>query len=191
VTDRPEATTDSGDAGTGTSVVRGRVEELAHSPVFVDSTGRRRTWVTWTLGVVAGACVGYLALLGLSFAGGPVTPKQLLPLPGVPDRGVHGADVSGSEGGGASTASGTPGSGGSVPVPLPLGATGSAPASVTATTPATGTRTTSPPTSATSSTLPVPPVPTTIPTSPSGVPTTIPTPSTVLPPATPPVPVGG
>jgi hypothetical protein len=197
VTERSAATTESGDGGTGTSVIRERVEELAHSPVFVDSTGRRRTWVTWTLGLVAGACVGYLALLALSFVGGPITPKQLLPLPGVPNSHQR-ADVSNPDGGGT-TASGTTGSGGTVGnVPPPLGGTGgpsaSTPPTTARSTPTTARSTTptpSSPATATSTTLPVPPLPTTIPTPPPPVPSNLPPPSSVLPPATAPVPVGG
>ena len=38
--------------------VREQVEELVHSPVFVDPSGRRRTWVTCALAAAAVVCVG-------------------------------------------------------------------------------------------------------------------------------------
>ena len=65
--------------------LKNRVEQLAYSRVFVASSGRRRTWATWILGMVAGTCVGYLIMLGLSLVGGPITPQQLLPLTDIPN----------------------------------------------------------------------------------------------------------
>lgn len=54
------------------------------SPVFVDGTGRRRKgWRRLTLVLVAALC-GYATLLGIGFAGGPIPPAALLPIPGVP-----------------------------------------------------------------------------------------------------------
>ena len=78
----------------------GPLAHVTRSPVFVDASGRRRTWVTWALGLLAVACGCYAVLLGLSFLGGPLTPGDLLPLPdsggssrqpeeaGVPTRGL-------------------------------------------------------------------------------------------------------
>jgi hypothetical protein len=62
--------------------VRDRVDQVTRSPVFVDASGRRRRWVTWALAAAAAACTGYLVLLAFSFAGGPLTPHDLLPWPG-------------------------------------------------------------------------------------------------------------
>lgn len=68
-------------AGGVMPAVRERVDQFARSPVFVDSSGRRRTWVKWALSVAAMLCFGYLVLLGWSFVGGPIKPGDLLPLP--------------------------------------------------------------------------------------------------------------
>lgn len=62
-------------------------EPAPSSPVFVDGSGRRRkTWRRLTIGVVAALC-GYACLLGIGFAGGPIPPAALLPIPGVPGNG--------------------------------------------------------------------------------------------------------
>lgn len=59
-------------------------EEIVAAPVFVDSTGKRRRRLR-TVGFLAGGIgAAYAAMLGLSFAGGPVAPNALLPIPGVP-----------------------------------------------------------------------------------------------------------
>ena len=63
------------------AAVRDRVDHVIHSPVFVDGSGRRRAWVAWALGAPAALCLGYVLLLGFSFAGGPIKPGDLLPLP--------------------------------------------------------------------------------------------------------------
>ena len=63
--------------------MREAVQQLAHSPVFVDESGSRRAWVMWSLGVAGALCMGYVLLLGFSLAGGPVNPGDLLPLPGL------------------------------------------------------------------------------------------------------------
>lgn len=53
-------------------------------PVFVDGSGRRRkNWRRLTIAVVAALC-GYVCLLAVGFAGGPIPPAALLPIPGVP-----------------------------------------------------------------------------------------------------------
>src|ERR1700750_144849 len=57
--------------------VREQVEELVHSPVFVDPSGRRRTWVTCALAAAAVVCVGYVVLLAFSLMGGPLPPRRL------------------------------------------------------------------------------------------------------------------
>jgi len=62
--------------------VRERADQSVRFPVFVDSSGRRRRMVKRALGMVAVVCLGYLVLLGFSFVGGPVTPGDLLALPG-------------------------------------------------------------------------------------------------------------
>jgi hypothetical protein len=93
--------------------VRDRVDQVTQSPVFVDASGRRRRWVTWALAAAAAACTGYLVLLAFSFAGGPLTPHDLLPWPGDdrssrPERFEPGEDgdpaVTPSSGAGATTA---------------------------------------------------------------------------------------
>ena len=62
-------------------------EPASSSPVFVDSSGRRRkTWRRLTIAVVAALC-GYTGLLAVGFAGGPIPPAALLPIPGVPGNG--------------------------------------------------------------------------------------------------------
>jgi hypothetical protein len=66
------------------SAVRERVDQVTHSPVFVDASGRRRRWVSWALAATAALCAGYLILLVFSFTGGPLTPRDLLPLPDPP-----------------------------------------------------------------------------------------------------------
>ncbi|SHN26353.1 hypothetical protein [Cryptosporangium aurantiacum] len=59
-------------------------EDIVVAPVFVDSTGKRKRRFR-TLGFVAGGLgVAYAAMLGLSFAGGPIAPNALLPVPGMP-----------------------------------------------------------------------------------------------------------
>ena len=63
--------------------VREAVERITQSPVFVDESGQRRRWVMWALGVAAVVCMGYVLLLGFSFAGGPIKPGDLLPVPGL------------------------------------------------------------------------------------------------------------
>ena len=64
--------------------VKEQLDELVHSPVFVDSSGRRRRWVAWALGAAALVCLSYVVLLGLSVLGGPVTPGGLVPWPAAP-----------------------------------------------------------------------------------------------------------
>jgi len=82
------ATEGDGDTGT-THHVTERFDQISRSTIFVDRSGRRREWVTWALGLLAGACVGYVVMLVLSFMGGPITPRQLLPLPGIPHVRSH------------------------------------------------------------------------------------------------------
>jgi hypothetical protein len=60
--------------------------DAAAGPVFVDASGRRRK-VARRAGLVALAAVaGYAGLLGMSFAGGPIPPNVLLPVPGMPSE---------------------------------------------------------------------------------------------------------
>ena len=59
-------------------------EETFDAPVFADPTGKRKRRFR-TVGFLAGGLgVAYAAMLGLSFAGGPIAPNALLPIPGVP-----------------------------------------------------------------------------------------------------------
>ena len=56
----------------------------AASPVFVDSSGQRRKLARrLSIGVV-GILGGYVCLIAMSFAGGPIPPGVLLPVPGLP-----------------------------------------------------------------------------------------------------------
>jgi hypothetical protein len=54
-------------------------------PVFVDTTGRRRRRLRWAGYATGTACAGYSIMLAISLMGGPVSPRTLLPLPGVPE----------------------------------------------------------------------------------------------------------
>ncbi|HZN74558.1 MAG TPA: hypothetical protein VFC00_23055 [Micromonosporaceae bacterium] len=54
--------------------------------VFVDSTGRRRRRIRGIAYGVGGASLAYTVLLGVSLAGGPVSPYALLPFPELVDR---------------------------------------------------------------------------------------------------------
>jgi hypothetical protein len=49
------------------------------SPIFVDTTGRRRRWLRWLGYGVGVACVGYGVVLVISLLGGPVSPDTLVP----------------------------------------------------------------------------------------------------------------
>jgi hypothetical protein len=48
-------------------------------PVFVDTTGRRRRRIRGLVFVAGAAAVMYAALVGVSLAGGPIGPENLLP----------------------------------------------------------------------------------------------------------------
>src|SRR4051812_48549951 len=129
----------------GTAVGGGRmppvkegVERVVRSPVFVDATGRRRSWVTWAVGAAAVVCFGYVLLLGFSFAGGPIKPGDLLPLPGLgraqkpagdstPAEAPGGSPTPGGTAGapgGAGAASGSAGAPGGSGAPVRSGAPG-------------------------------------------------------------------
>jgi len=178
VTDRTDtgAVATEGDGETGTTHhLTTRLDEIARSTIFVDPSGRRREWVTWALGLLAGACVGYVVMLVLSFMGGPITPHQLLPLPGMPDGRSHANSPSPTISTGTSTGAGHVVSpGGSVPTTSPAagGATAkvSAPkVSVKASVGAGSTGVKLPPP------LPKPPPPPPLPTPPVPLPTQLPT----------------
>jgi hypothetical protein len=124
--------------------MREAVQQIAHSPVFVDESGHRRAWVQWALGLGGALCLGYVVLLGFSLAGGPIRPGDLLPLPGLrqtedrsavptpsPTVGVSGSPTAPSETGGPSagpTGAVPTGGVGAVPTPTPTasGAAGTA-----------------------------------------------------------------
>src|SRR3954452_2612961 len=59
--------------------VKDRVDEIVHSPVFVDASGRRRAWIARTVTAFSALCCGYVAVLAVGFLGGPVPPGALLP----------------------------------------------------------------------------------------------------------------
>ena len=138
VTDRTDtgavATDGDGECGTTesgtTESATTRFDQIARSTIFVDPSGRRREWLTWALGLLAGACVGYVVMLVLSFMGGPITPHQLLPLPGMPDGRSHANSPSPTISTGTTTGPGHVVSPGSVPTTSP--AAGGATAKVSA-----------------------------------------------------------
>jgi len=51
------------------------------APVFVDETGRRGRRVRWVAYIAGAICLCYLALVGISLAGGPISSDNLLPFP--------------------------------------------------------------------------------------------------------------
>lgn len=53
-------------------------------PIFVDSSGRRRKLARRLSLVAVAVLAGYAGLLAVSFAGGPIPPNALLPVPGIP-----------------------------------------------------------------------------------------------------------
>jgi hypothetical protein len=56
------------------------------SPVFVDSTGRRRRVLRRLAYAFGALCMLYGGLISVSLAGGPVSSSAILPLPVLPDR---------------------------------------------------------------------------------------------------------
>lgn len=59
---------------------------VAHpSPVFVDSTGRRRRLLKRVAYAFGALCMIYGGLISVSLAGGPVSPSAVLPLPDLAD----------------------------------------------------------------------------------------------------------
>jgi hypothetical protein len=55
--------------------------QQAVPPVFVDTTGRRRRHISRIAYGLGGASLAYTVLLGVSLAGGPVSPYALRPFP--------------------------------------------------------------------------------------------------------------
>jgi hypothetical protein len=55
-------------------------------PVFVDMSGRRGKLVRWVAYGVGAICLTYTALVGISLAGGPVSPDGLVPFPEFVER---------------------------------------------------------------------------------------------------------
>jgi hypothetical protein len=51
------------------------------APIFVDATGRRGRRVRWLAYGLGAVALTYTALVGVSLAGGPVSPEALLPFP--------------------------------------------------------------------------------------------------------------
>src|SRR4051794_41149137 len=49
-----------GRGGDAVHPMRGRVDQLVRSPVFVDATGRRRAWATWGAGMTSVLCCVYV-----------------------------------------------------------------------------------------------------------------------------------
>ena len=54
------------------------------APIFVDASGRRRKLARRASMAAMAVLAGYAGLLAVSFAGGPIPPKVLLPVPGIP-----------------------------------------------------------------------------------------------------------
>ncbi|WP_220039611.1 hypothetical protein, partial [Micromonospora endophytica] len=48
-------------------------------PVFVDPSGRRRRWFRRAAYFLGALGVAYTAMVGISFAGGPVRPETIIP----------------------------------------------------------------------------------------------------------------
>ncbi|NUR26630.1 MAG: hypothetical protein HOV83_12435 [Catenulispora sp.] len=147
-----EPPTAAAGAGTGRADMVGTAETVGTadpSPVFVDGTGRRRkSWRRLTLVVVAALC-GYAVLLGIGFAGGPIPPAALLPIPGVPG---NAPDTTGPPAPGADSTTGAPSAAG------PSHATGSKNSRASEAAPHTGSSATSAkPPQATTATSPAPP----------------------------------
>jgi hypothetical protein len=65
----------------------------APSPVFVDSTGRRRRVLRRLAYAFGAVCMLYGGLISVSLAGGPVSSSAILPLPATADRPVTAATV--------------------------------------------------------------------------------------------------
>lgn len=53
-------------------------------PIFVDASGRRRKLARRASVAAVAVVAGYAGLLAVSFAGGPIPPNTLLPVPGIP-----------------------------------------------------------------------------------------------------------
>lgn len=68
------------------SVVDSAPAPEAATEVFVDDSGRRHRTLVRAGYAVGAACLLYVALLGVSFAGGPIGPRSLLPVPGLPEK---------------------------------------------------------------------------------------------------------
>lgn len=54
------------------------------APIFVDASGRRRKVARRASLAAVAVLAAYAGLLAVSFAGGPIPPKVLLPVPGIP-----------------------------------------------------------------------------------------------------------
>jgi hypothetical protein len=66
-----------------------QVEFIAEpAPVFVDASGRRGRKLRYLGYVAAGLTSVYAIGLGISLVGGPISPRMLLPVPGMPDTAV-------------------------------------------------------------------------------------------------------
>jgi hypothetical protein len=53
-------------------------------PIFVDASGRRRKLARRASLAAVAVLAGYVGMLAVSFAGGPIPPNALLPVPGIP-----------------------------------------------------------------------------------------------------------
>src|SRR3954453_1269732 len=90
--------------------VKDRVEEIVHSPVFVDASGRRRAWIARTVTAFSALCCGYVAVLAIGLLGGPVRPGDLLPWAHKPSASRDTTPSPGASGPGSVQPTGAPGS---------------------------------------------------------------------------------
>ncbi|MFI5840769.1 hypothetical protein ACIA8K_13780 [Catenuloplanes sp. NPDC051500] len=87
----PELPDDSIDHGDATLVTEALpINSPSAGPVFVDATGRRRKRVRRLAYAVGALCMVYTGMVGVSLAGGPVSPHALLPFPEVLENALPG-----------------------------------------------------------------------------------------------------
>ncbi|NUR57127.1 MAG: hypothetical protein HOV87_00210 [Catenulispora sp.] len=80
-------------------------EAAPAGPIFVDASGRRRKLARRASLAALAVVAGYAGLLAVSFAGGPIPPNTLLPVPGMPSEKAQApASTSVAENGASTTA---------------------------------------------------------------------------------------
>lgn len=73
----------AGEIGPGVDHVAA-ADSAPSGPIFVDASGRRRKLARRASLAAVAVLAGYTGLLAVSFAGGPIPPNALLPVPGIP-----------------------------------------------------------------------------------------------------------